>query len=189
MRLKKIRTDRGLSQNDLAELSGIDSSQLSRLETGGRTPNLITIKKVTDALGITLDELFHEIPTIVKTTSIPYYNSKINEGLEMLVIDPSVARDLDASQLMALHVSGDEMSPTIAPGDSVVFNKAETALNDGGIFAIETANGVTIGRIVYSKLTGSISITSDNPNHEDSKDADPTTFSVLGRVIAVQKLL
>ena len=70
MRLKQIRLQKGLSQSELADLSGIDTSNISRLETGCRSPNLQTIKKVASALKISLDEIYYDRPSIVAVTEI-----------------------------------------------------------------------------------------------------------------------
>ncbi len=57
MRLKKLRNERGLSQAQLAELSGIPKGTLIQWEYGLRTPMLDAAVKLADALEITLDEL------------------------------------------------------------------------------------------------------------------------------------
>jgi transcriptional regulator with XRE-family HTH domain len=57
VRLKKLRQDRGLSQAQLAQLSGIPKGTLLQWEYGLRTPLLDAAVKLADALEISLDEL------------------------------------------------------------------------------------------------------------------------------------
>jgi transcriptional regulator with XRE-family HTH domain len=57
VRLKKLRQDRGLSQAQLAKLSGIPKGTLLQWEYGLRTPLLDAAVKLADALEVTLDEL------------------------------------------------------------------------------------------------------------------------------------
>lgn len=59
-RLKEIREARGLSQVELAERAGVDQATISRLERGNDevTPHLR--RRVAEALGVTLAELFTE---------------------------------------------------------------------------------------------------------------------------------
>src|ERR1051326_2072224 len=55
--LKKLRQERGLSQAQLAQLSGIPKGTLLQWEYGLRTPMLDAAVRLADALEITLDEL------------------------------------------------------------------------------------------------------------------------------------
>lgn len=55
--LKKARTNRGLSQKDVAEAIGVAKSTYSLYESGGREPNVQTIKKLADILNVSADEL------------------------------------------------------------------------------------------------------------------------------------
>ena len=57
VRLRKLRQERGLSQAQLARLSGIPKGTLLQWEYGLRTPLLDAAVKLADALGITLDAL------------------------------------------------------------------------------------------------------------------------------------
>ncbi len=56
-RLKTARDLRGLSQDQLAERSGLQSSAISHFETGGRKPSFDNLKRLADALGISTDYL------------------------------------------------------------------------------------------------------------------------------------
>lgn len=55
--IRKIRTDAGLSQKDLAQRLGLDPSQMSRLEHGDANPTWGTVKRIAAALDVTLAEL------------------------------------------------------------------------------------------------------------------------------------
>ena len=52
--LVKARKERGLSQNQLEELTGVKQPVIARMENGSTTPNLSTILKVLAPLGKTL---------------------------------------------------------------------------------------------------------------------------------------
>ncbi len=52
--LTKARRDRGLSQRELEELSGVKQPVIARMENGSTTPNLSTVLKVLAPLGKTL---------------------------------------------------------------------------------------------------------------------------------------
>ncbi|GAA2900705.1 hypothetical protein Acy02nite_85270 [Actinoplanes cyaneus] len=49
----KYRTERGLSQRKLAELTGLQQPAIARLEKGEETPGLATLARLTRATGLT----------------------------------------------------------------------------------------------------------------------------------------
>jgi transcriptional regulator with XRE-family HTH domain len=49
--VKRIRMEKGLSQEDLAEKSGFTQQYISGLESGNRNPTIITIHEIAHALG------------------------------------------------------------------------------------------------------------------------------------------
>ena len=54
---KRIRTERGLTQEQLSERSGLSQQYLSDLERGKRNPTIITIYEIASALGVSHVEL------------------------------------------------------------------------------------------------------------------------------------
>lgn len=57
--LRKIREQRGLTLQEVEDLTGIDLNTLSRYERGVLMPNSKTVLKIAEALGITTDELLN----------------------------------------------------------------------------------------------------------------------------------
>ncbi len=57
-RIKEIRKKRGLTQEKLAELAGIETPSLSNIENGKNYPNNETLEKLSDALKIRPYELY-----------------------------------------------------------------------------------------------------------------------------------
>jgi transcriptional regulator with XRE-family HTH domain len=56
-RIKELRDQKGISQEELAHRAGLSRTGMGFLETGKRWPRLDTLMKVADGLNITLDEL------------------------------------------------------------------------------------------------------------------------------------
>ncbi|MGM9366489.1 helix-turn-helix domain-containing protein [Flavonifractor plautii] len=52
--LTKARKEKGISQRELEELSGVKQPVIARMENGSTTPNLSTVLKVLAPLGKTL---------------------------------------------------------------------------------------------------------------------------------------
>lgn len=55
--LKSLRQARGLSQENLSSIAGLDRTYISMLERGKRKPSLETIEKIATALGMKSWEL------------------------------------------------------------------------------------------------------------------------------------
>lgn len=57
-KIRSLREQANLSQQDLAEKLFVSRQTVSRWESGTRTPDLVMAKKIAMILGVTLDELF-----------------------------------------------------------------------------------------------------------------------------------
>jgi transcriptional regulator with XRE-family HTH domain len=59
--LKQLREDRGITQEQLAFDAGITASALSRIERGLNSPGWTTVKRLAQALDVTLVRLAGEV--------------------------------------------------------------------------------------------------------------------------------
>lgn len=55
--LKRIRTQKGITQGDIAKSLGVSRGFVSNLENGKTNPTLATITRLANAIGVTTDEL------------------------------------------------------------------------------------------------------------------------------------
>ena len=55
--IRKLRKKKGLSQKDLAELSGFAQNSIGNYERGERSPTMETIIKIAESLEVGLNEL------------------------------------------------------------------------------------------------------------------------------------
>jgi transcriptional regulator with XRE-family HTH domain len=55
--LKQLREERDITQEQLAFDAGITVSALSRIERGLNSPGWTTVRRIADALGVSLSEL------------------------------------------------------------------------------------------------------------------------------------
>lgn len=55
--LKRIRTEKGITQGDIARALEMDKSFVSNIENGKTNPTLATIAKLAKALGVKIEEL------------------------------------------------------------------------------------------------------------------------------------
>ena len=61
MRIRYLRKQQGLSQEDLALESGVNKNYLSDLERGERNPTIVVVEKIATALGVSLSTIFKGI--------------------------------------------------------------------------------------------------------------------------------
>jgi transcriptional regulator with XRE-family HTH domain len=60
-RIKKLRSEYKMTQEDLAFKVGVDRSYMGFLERGEKNPTLKNIAKIAEVLKVTLSELFRSI--------------------------------------------------------------------------------------------------------------------------------
>jgi transcriptional regulator with XRE-family HTH domain len=61
-RIRQLRKEQGLSQARLAVMADMDPATLNRLERGTGNPNLKTLERVADALGVEVADFFPKAP-------------------------------------------------------------------------------------------------------------------------------
>ena len=60
MNLKEIRTEKGLTQEELAARADVSRPFISQMESGNYSPSLKTAQALAKALGCTVDDLIRE---------------------------------------------------------------------------------------------------------------------------------
>jgi transcriptional regulator with XRE-family HTH domain len=60
-RVRTLRGDAGISQEKLAELSGLHRTYISGVERGERNPSLTSISRIAKALKVSLSELMEGV--------------------------------------------------------------------------------------------------------------------------------
>src|SRR5829696_3994326 len=61
-RIRQLRKEQGLSQAKLAVMADMDPATLNRLERGTGNPNLKTLERVAEALGVEVADFFPKAP-------------------------------------------------------------------------------------------------------------------------------
>jgi transcriptional regulator with XRE-family HTH domain len=89
MRVRKIRTERGLTLEQLSQLAGVSQSMLSMVERGKAGASIGTLFSIATALGVVASDLFTEEgardnPLVIRAAEQPVY--EIEEGVTWRVV-------------------------------------------------------------------------------------------------------
>ena len=60
LKIKALRKAKGLTQEELAEKTGISRSQLSEIESEAKPANTLRLTAIASALGVRVDQLFED---------------------------------------------------------------------------------------------------------------------------------
>ncbi len=66
-RIIQLRNQKGLTQQELSDRTGLAASYLSRIENRHLEPRPLTLRKIALALGVPISEIFQERPTQLGT--------------------------------------------------------------------------------------------------------------------------
>lgn len=166
-RIATIRRERGLSQDQLAELALLHRVTLAKYESGGVEPGALALSRIADALNVSTDEL------LCRTEKLPPFISIVKTSVpvigEIACGTPITAQqniegfaDLPdgVSADFALRCRGDSMSQTFEQGDLVLI-KQTPDVQPGQIAAVGVNGEATLKR-VYRQDRNVVCV-SDNP--------------------------
>src|SRR5438105_4619406 len=127
----KLRQARGLTLQELADVSGVSTSMLSLVERGRASPSIGSLIVIASALGVAMSDL------LVNGT----------EGEEKIVVRASEARIIETAQNVVRRLMREDRSR----GVSVAVN--EYASNTGSAEQPITHNGFEYGFVLQGELT------------------------------------
>lgn len=81
-RIAQLRKQKGMSQEDFADVSGKMINTISNIERGLSDPKVTTLMSISKALGISIDELFSENKQTQTTEELPKNISTILQILK-----------------------------------------------------------------------------------------------------------
>jgi len=95
----------------------------------------------------------------------------------------------EPDKIAVISVVGDSMYPTLADGDDILVDYADSAPLRDGLYALRAEDALQIKRISVNPITGRSTLKSDNPLYESWPDCDPDRIDVVGRVVWVGRKL
>lgn len=207
--LRRLRTDRGLSQQAVADRAGLSRNFVAQIERAESVPTIATLERVARALGVSVTELLGEEPPAAPgeadAVAVPLVADRIAAGPPLLVADRverrdplprallrSLGVDPQRAVLVRLGTDQDSMADTIPPGSTVLVDRSPVRdVTPRGIYAVreETVGetGCSVKRLVLDASSRVLILLSDNPAHLPRairlKPGLPLGEIVLGRVV------
>ncbi|WP_018261563.1 helix-turn-helix domain-containing protein [Methylobacterium sp. WSM2598] len=155
--LKRLREQRGLSQEAVATAVGLSVSQISRIESGKRDPGLTDLEKMAAFFGVAVQDIVNPsaaaspvirvgllpVPIIGRTAAGVFREVVEFEDAEPEYVFEPEDEDYPKARRFALLVEGDSMNasdPPIPDGSRVVcvdFEATGQPFTDGMIVVIE----------------------------------------------------
>ena len=194
-RLKNLRKNKGLLQQDMADKIGVTKSAYGYYEQGKTTPDIVTAKKIAEILNVSIDYLFGESDyKKTKSVRIPVLGT-VQAGIPIEAVQDIIDyEELNPEMLehgeeyFALQVKGDSMQPKMDAGDIVIVRK-QSDVNHGDT-AIVLVNGseATIKRVL--KQEAGIMLAPNNPAYEtkfySNQEIAELPVQIIGRVVELR---
>ncbi len=95
-RIKYIRTQRGISQEDLAASAGIATTYVGQIERGMRNPTISVLENIADVLDVSIEEIVHSTNCDKLVTIAP--TSELSDIL--IILEQFSPRDLHNTKII-----------------------------------------------------------------------------------------
>ncbi|WP_126992222.1 LexA family protein [Thermosipho globiformans] len=169
-KIKLLRQQKGLKQEELAKVLNISRKSISHYETGRVLPPIDILKAIADYFGVSVDYFFsehsgkNEVEFVdVDFKTVPLYSAPASAGNgafpdEIYVIGEvkAISKDVD----FAVRVVGDSMEP-VAPDGSVLFVKKQPHAFNGDMIVCTYDGWIYVKW--YVKEDDKVMLLSENP--------------------------
>lgn len=215
-KIKKFRTDRGLTQKQLAEMCGTYDSAIRKYEAEKNIPRIDMIKKIANALGVhdvqlltdieddsiafsLSDDDSFDVPRFVpgqRLAKIPVFDriyagrhiSDYSEYLCFLPVDENIA---ETGDFYGLQIDDNSMEPRILSGDIVIV-KRQNYIDSGDIAILLIGTEDAICKRVVKNNDG-LTLISFNPSvapvSYTKKEVEEIPVRIVGRVVELRAKL
>ena len=192
--IKELRSEKNLTQAQLASLCGVHQTAVSQWEKGRTAPDTNSLKILSDVLGVSVDTLLETAPAEKKGIKIPvlgYVRAGIPvEAIEEIIdyeeISPSLA---STGEFFGLYIRGNSMEPRIYEGDVVIVRKQSDI--ESGDVAVVLVNSMdaTVKKVIKNG-TG-ISLVPFNPEYSvmnfSAEEISKLPVSIIGKVVELRR--
>lgn len=196
--IKRLREEKGLSQDALAKLTGYtDRSSITKIEKGQVDLQQSKIELFAKALGTSSRELVgwdNNTTSIHKGIIIDVLGRVAAgiplEAIEEIVDTEEITEDLARTgEFFGLRIQGDSMEPDIHDGDTVIVRQQDDAETDEIVIALVNGNDGVCKRL--KKYQNSIALVSLNAKYEpmyfNQKEIVEKPVRIIGKVVELRR--
>ena len=140
-RLRKLRRERSMTQEELAQAAGLSQEMIAKTEQGRRHPRLTVLAKVAKALDVSLSELLDDRPRL----------NGAREGASVLALCDAL---LSPSLLPGIDAVSEEGDPTPVPQLSAAVAGAGRLYWSGEFARLAATLPALIGEARFSARSG-----------------------------------
>lgn len=200
-KLRELRTEKGLSQEDLGKLCRMTKSAVSMYERGKREPSFETLTAFSKFFNVDMNTLMDSRNVAVNNPSSPVRAIKIPvlgtvvaglpiEAVQNVIDYEEITPALAAQgEFFALQIKGQSMEPRICEGDVVIVRKQEDV--ESGDTAIVLINGgeATVKKV--KKTEEGIMLIANNmavysPHFYSNKEIEELPVRIIGKVVELR---
>ena len=167
--MKRLRIERGITQEQLASLLKVSRSTIGMYETGSREPDFETCEAIADIFNVDMDYLMgrsnveRKHPITPPTTVPPGFEPLPRMVKKPLIGDIACGEPITAEQNVADYVDvpetvhcdfclrchGDSMVDAGIQDNDVVYIRVQPEVEDGEIAAVRIGGEATLKRVYY----------------------------------------
>ena len=193
--LKRLRREKGLTQEQLAAAVKLSKSTISMYENGNREPDLNIIEDFAALFSVDVNTFSDR-----KTSSIPRRGVKIpvlgkvqagipTEAIENIIDYEEIPEEqARTGEFFGLQIKGDSMAPRILEGDVVIVRKQDTVDNGDTAIVLVNGNEATVKK--FYKRDAGITLMPANPVYEpmffSEQDVIDFPVVVIGKVVELR---
>ena len=199
-RLRALRKERGLSQQELGKQMGISKSSVNMYERGDREPGIAVLEELAAFFSVDLNYLLGHTDTLPDNIlplpsmrRIPLVGT-IACGTPILAVE-NVEDTVDIPEHIhadfALRCQGDSMiGAEIYDGDLVYIRQQDQVYN-GQIAAVLIGEEATLKRFYYDEDAGLVTLNAENPAYPPRvfQGEELTRIHVLGLAVGLTRRL
>lgn len=192
--LKKIRKQRNMTQQEVADLLGIQQQSYARIESAEITSiSPERLLKLSDIFGVTLNTILGTQETVEKGFKIPVVGT-IPAGVpieaieEILDYEEIPLKMASNGEFFGLKVQGDSMCPRIENGDVVIVRKQNDA--ESGDVCVVMVNGFDATLKQIKKDNNGMTLIPFNKNYKQMfysiRDIEELPVKIIGVVVELR---
>lgn len=197
-RLKKLRREKGLNQNELAQALGLSKTAVSNYETGYAPPSSTNLRKIAAFFDVSISELLGENPSSMHEASIAaptdgglFVYATLSPGvspvpLYTLNLPPAL---IGEGNFFGLRITGDRMDRLSLTEGSIAIIRKQNFADDGDIAAVAVGSDpVFISRLYRTDDYITLVAESNSPSfHPTIVNPQSQNFTIFGKVVKVIK--